>query len=116
MKCGETSIGDSYGTVMATAQGQFCRLNITAKNIGDKSQSLDDSSQFVYNATGSKYSTDTSADIWAQVTSNDPWGTDINPGNVMTADILFDVPAGVTPTTAELHDSAFSGGVKVNLQ
>jgi len=29
---------------------------------------------------------------------------------------VFDLPKDKTPVTAELHDSAFSGGVKVNLQ
>ena len=41
---------------------------------------------------------------------------DINPGNSVTADIVFDVPLGGTPTTAELHGSTGSQGVKVNLQ
>jgi hypothetical protein len=40
----------------------------------------------------------------------------INPGNSVTGDIVFDVPKTTTPIIAELHDSAFSGGVKVNLQ
>jgi hypothetical protein len=29
---------------------------------------------------------------------------------------FFDVPKGVTPTTAELHDSSLSGGVIVTLR
>ena len=40
---------------------------------------------------------------------------DIITGSV-SGDIIFDIPKGVTPVTAVLHDSAFSGGVKVNLQ
>jgi hypothetical protein len=34
----------------------------------------------------------------------------------VTGDIIFDIPKDQTPVTAELHDSAFSGGVKVSLQ
>ncbi|HVX01062.1 MAG TPA: DUF4352 domain-containing protein [Candidatus Babeliaceae bacterium] len=116
ISCGETSLSDGFGNVEATAQGQYCRLNITAKNIGTQSQSLDETAQYVYDAQGKKYSTDTTADIWAQPSDQDPWSNDINPGNSLTADIMYDVPVGVTPVTAELHDSALSGGVKVNLQ
>ncbi len=41
--------------------------------------------------------------------------TDINTGNRVEAKVAFDVPEGTQPSTIELHDSAFSGGVKVRL-
>ncbi len=41
---------------------------------------------------------------------------EINPGNSTTGTIVFDVPDESTIVDAELHDSAFSGGVTVNLQ
>jgi hypothetical protein len=115
--CGEKTVGaNQYAQV--NAQGQFCRMNLTVKNTGDESQTLSDSAQVVYDAQGKKYSADSSADIYA---SNDnsatsTWLNNINPGNSVTGDILFDVPAGTTPVTAELHDSSFSGGAKVSLQ
>ena len=40
---------------------------------------------------------------------------DINPGNSINATASFDIPAGTPPGTIELHDSAFSGGVEVQL-
>ena len=116
IKCGETSLSDSLGNVESTAQGQFCRLNVTVKNIANQPQSLDETAQYLYSAQGAKYSTDTDADIWAQPSDQDPWDNDINPGNSLTSDIMFDVPKNVTPVTAELHDSSLSGGVKVSLQ
>ena len=40
---------------------------------------------------------------------------DINPGNQITAVIVFDVAAGMKLVTLEVHDSAFSRGAKVAL-
>jgi hypothetical protein len=117
VKCGETSVGDQY--LNRTAQGQYCRLNVTVKNIGDKKQSLAGSDQYLFNAAGQKYSADDTAGFYAQATGSSggsTWYEDINPGNSVTGDILFDIPKDQTPTSAELHDSAFSGGVKVSLQ
>ncbi|MBW4061292.1 DUF4352 domain-containing protein [Candidatus Saccharibacteria bacterium] len=115
LTCGETTIGTNpYAQV--TAQGQYCRLNVTIKNTGTQSQDLSDSNQYVFAANGNKYSADSTADIYAQPDSaSGTWLATINPGNSVTGDIIYDVPKGTTPTTAELHDSAFSGGVKVLL-
>jgi len=41
---------------------------------------------------------------------------EINPGNSLTGQIIFGIPKGQSPISAELHDSAFSSGIKVNLQ
>jgi hypothetical protein len=114
--CGIPTVGTNP-YAQATAQGQYCDLNLTIKNTGTESQTISDSDQFLFNAAGSKYTADTSADIdAAPSTSTDIWLNNINPGNSVTGDIYFDVPKGTTPVTAELHDSAFSNGVKVSLQ
>jgi hypothetical protein len=113
-KCGETSVGDQY--LSKNAQGQYCRLNISVKNIGNEAQTLDTDSQYLYNASGQKYSSDSTATVYAAPSSNSPWYASVNPGNTITGDILFDVPKDSVPITAELHDSALSGGVKVSLQ
>jgi hypothetical protein len=113
VQCNQPSVGsDQYST--KTAQGQYCVVNIKVNNIGNESQTLDASNQYLYNAQGQKYSADSEASFDA----NPSGGTflqSINPGNSVTGVVVFDLPKGVTPTTAELHDSAFSGGVKVNL-
>lgn len=115
LTCGETSVGSQY--LNATAQGQYCRVNVTVKNIGNEAQTLSHSDQYAYNAAGQKFSADSTAAIYADSGSaNSTWYNDVNPGNTVTGDIFFDVPKDVTPNTIELHDSAFSGGVKVSLQ
>ena len=115
IQCGQAQVGTNEFTT-DTAQGQFCLLNISVKNIGSESQSLGSSSQYLYDAQNHKYSADTSATIDNQPSGvSQTWYNDINPGNSVSGTIVFDIPKGVTPTTAELHDSAFSGGVKVKL-
>lgn len=113
--CGQTSVG-SNPYLTKQAQGQFCMLNLNIKNIGDQAQSLLSSNQKLLNGN-TQYSADDTATMYAEPSgTTTTWFNDINPGNSVSGTIVFDVPKGVTPTQAELHDSAFSGGVKVNLQ
>lgn len=111
--CGVNSVGDQY--VNKTAQGQYCVLNITVKNIGNEAQTFDSSNEYVYDASNNKLSADGTASSYDN-SGDEAFLNEINPGNSVTGNVVFDVPKGVTPVTAELHDSAFSGGVKVSLQ
>lgn len=113
IKCGTPSIGEGYST--KTAQGQYCLLDISVKNIGNEAQSLFSSNQYLFNASGQKYSADDTATYIAGGSAT-TWYNDINPGNGVEGTIVFDIPKDQTPTTTELHDSSFSGGVKVSLQ
>lgn len=111
--CGKSNVGSDYTT--KTAQGQYCLLDVTVKNIGTEAQSLFSGNQYLYNASGSKYSADDTATLYAAPTTSS-WYSNINPGNSVEGVIVFDLPKDQTPASAELHDSALSSGVKVNLQ
>lgn len=113
VECGKSSVGNQY--LNKTAQGQFCLLNVTVKNVGDQSQLFDSSNVSLYDSEGAKFSADGVASSYANTDAN-TFLNQINPGNSVTAVVVFDVPKGKTPITAELHDSPFSSGVKVNLQ
>ncbi len=115
IKCGQPSVSSADGYITKTAQGQYCLVSVTANNIGDQSQTLDSTSQYLYDSSNKKYSSDSEATIDVSPTDN-TFFNPINPGNTVSGVIVFDVPKGVTPTVAELHDSGFSGGVKVSLQ
>jgi hypothetical protein len=115
VKCGQPSVSSADGYITKTAQGQYCLVNITANNIGDQSQTLDSTSQYLYDSSNKKYSSDDAATIDISPTDNTFFNA-INPGNTVSGTVVFDLPKGVTPTIAELHDSALSGGVKVSLQ
>lgn len=114
VECGKASVG-SNPYLTKTAQGQYCLLNVSVKNIGDQAQSLFSSNQYLLNSNGQKYSADDMATIYNSPNGTS-WYDNINPGNKVEGAILFDLPKDQTPTTAELHDSAFSSGVKITLQ
>jgi hypothetical protein len=79
--------------------------------------SLDDSSQYVFDMTGRKFSADGAADIDLGGTNGQgsTWFNDINPGNTVHGKIAFDMPTGDKAIKIELHDSMFSDGVTVKL-
>ena len=112
VECGKTSVGSEYLT--EAPQGQFCFVTINVKNIGDEAQSLFSSNQKLLNAQSQQYAADDTATMYAAPNSSS-WYSNINPGNSVEGIIVFDIPKDQTPVTAELHDSAYSGGVKVTL-
>jgi hypothetical protein len=110
--CSQTRIGNEYfGT---DAQGQFCVVSVSVTNIGDAPQSFFGDNAKLFNAEGQEFGADGEAAIYLE--EADSIYTEINPGNTLQSKVVFDVPAGTTPATIELHDSMFSGGVTVKLQ
>lgn len=94
-----------------TAQGEFLNVHLTVSNVGDRTQSFSASNQKLQ-IGGNEFSANDSAAMWTQ-----SMNVDINPGNNIQAVVSFDVPANNTDNgVLALHDSAFSGGVKVSLQ
>ncbi len=107
------SVGSSG--LSKTAQGQYCLVTVSVKNIGDKPQTMFDDNQKGLGSNGAEYSTDSGAGLYAN-TDNPVWIGEINPGNQIKGVLVFDVPKDVQLTGLELHDSAFSGGVEVSLK
>jgi hypothetical protein len=113
VECGQTSVGQ--GGLTQTAQGQFCLVSVTVKNIGDEPQTMSDGNQKGIGSNGSEYATDSVAGMYLNQENADLWLSQINPGNQVTGVLVFDVPGDVTLRSLKLHDSLFSGGVTVNL-
>jgi hypothetical protein len=110
--CSLTEMGGEYlGT---TAQGRFCVVSLTVTNIGNSAQTFDGDNATLLNAAGQEFSADSGAAFYLEDSSS--FYEEINPGNTLNSKVVFDVPAGTTPTAIELHDSMFSGGVTVALQ
>jgi Domain of unknown function (DUF4352) len=110
------SVGDTSLGLGETAQGRYTVLHIKVTNISNQSQTLDDSTQYVYDARGRKFDADTQADIDGNPGNNGGvFLNDINPGNTVRGLLFFDLPRGDTAVKAELHDSMFSDGVTVDL-
>lgn len=114
IQCGVTSVGTNQ-YLTKTPQGQYCLLNVSVKNIGNEAQSLFSANQKLLNAQNQQYAADDTATLYA-APNGSSWYSNINPGNSVEGAIVFDIPKDQTPVTAELHDSAYSGGVKVGLQ
>ena len=111
------SVGDASLGLGDTAQGRFAIVTLKVTNIGSESQTLDDSSQYLYDASGRKFSADSTVDIDLSGANGQgsTWLNDINPGNTVRGRIAFDMPTGDKAVQIELHDSMFSNGVIVKL-
>jgi hypothetical protein len=112
------SIGDTADGLGDTAQGEYTVLHVKVTNIGSEAQTLDDSSQYLYDSHGRKYSTSSDADLDGNDTSNGGgvFLNQINPGDTVHGRLYFDLPSGDKAVKAVLHDSAFSDGVTVSLR
>jgi len=108
--CSKNTIGEA--PLSKTAQGTFCLVSVTVKNIGNEAQLLDASSQKALDEAGNEYSADSSAAMYLGDTST--FLNQLNPGSTVNGQIAYDVPVGTQLTKIELHDSPFSGGVTVN--
>lgn len=115
VKCGETTVGTNE-YLQDKATGQFCRVSMSIKNIGNEAQSLFGDNQKLLDNQGREFSYDSTATIYASSDdSGSTWFDQINPGNTVEGDLIFDVPTDVEIASAKLHDSAFSDGVEVKL-
>ena len=114
VECGKTTIGANQ-YITKDAQGQFCLMTINVKNIGDKAQGFFGTNQKLLNAQNQQYAADDAAGVYIDQNYSTLF-SNINPGNSVEGVIVFDIPKDQTPVTAELHDSSFSNGVKINLQ
>ena len=112
VKCGIAVVGDNP-YLQEKAQGQFCAVQLSVENIGDEPQSMFADNQYAFDTKGRKFSANSMASM-ADESSQVLW-EEINPGNAVKGKVYFDIPKGAKLTSLELHDSAFSGGVKVRL-
>lgn len=112
VECGIATVGTEF--LNETAQGQFCRIGITAENISDSPVYFFADSQKVFDSEGREFSPDTGAMIYDGGNA-DVWLSEINPGNSVTGNLLFDVPAGVTLDYIKLDGGLFNS-VDVSLK
>jgi len=111
--CAKSSVGSKY--LNRKAEGKYCVVSLSVKNIADQPQLFLGSAQKAFDAAGTKFTDDKVAGLYA----NDDTQTflqKIDPGGKVVGKIVFDVPKSTKLTAVELHDSFFSGGVKVTLK
>lgn len=99
------------GALKDEANGRWFVVQITVENIGDAEQTFFAGNQKIL-WDDKEYGGET-------FTWNGTNGEDLNPGVVLEATVLFDLPKGFPEggvgTILELHDSGFSGGANVHL-
>ena len=113
VKCGVPRVGDDI--LGEKAQGEFCLVSVTVKNVADTAETFVDSSQQAIDAKGATYDVDTGAGISAN-TDSSVFLESINPGNVVKGKLVFDVPKGTKLTAVVMHESTFTTGIKVPLK
>lgn len=115
INCTESTIGANQ-YAMDEAEGVFCRLNVQVTNNGTETVSLPES-QSVTVSEGNEYTLDVSATQYAQEDQTTGyWYEDIASGATVSGDLVFDVPAAMTPVSAMLYGSDDSAGVEVTLE
>ncbi|WP_433666914.1 DUF4352 domain-containing protein [Nocardia sp. CA-136227] len=113
IQTGIKTVGDNP-YLRKTAQGSYTIVSLTVRNIGKVPYGFSPSNQDVYDAQNRKFSNDAAAAINLQ--SDTSLYAEINPGNSITAQVVYDLPADSTPDHIVLHDSMFSGGATVSLR
>lgn len=112
VSCGSRTLGND--AVMRKAQGEYCLVGVTVKNLGDEAQIFAGGSQTALDAKNVAYSHDGSAEFTVNATTQ-AFLEQIDPEQSVKGTLVFDVPKGTELTAIELHDSYLSGGVKVRL-
>jgi len=111
VKCGAKKVGSEY--LNSKAQGQFCLVTMTVKNIGDEAQMFDAGSQKGQTSSGATVDADGTASLYANDDAN-TFLNEINPGNSLkNVVVVYDIAEDQELTALELHDSMFSDGVSV---
>jgi hypothetical protein len=110
--CGRDEIVN--GILRAQAQGQFCVVELSVRNVGGEGRQFTDGWQKAFGPQGQQYTADTRAGVVANGDGVAVWNV-VNPGNSVRAQVVYDIPPTATLSIVELHDSAFSGGVRVDL-
>jgi hypothetical protein len=98
VKTGIREVGGEY--LKERAQGRFTRLDITIKNVDDRSHYFDTDLRIkVEDGDGRRFSSSTPANVTGNP-ENDGWLTEINPGNSVRLFAFFDLPSEVQATRA----------------
>lgn len=96
------------------AQGAYTIVSMTVKNTSNKPQGFSPSAQYLFDSQNRKFENDSMAAINLQADTS--MYANVNPGNTVTAQVVFDLPADAVPSRIVVHDSMFSGGAEVTLR
>lgn len=110
--CTRTKIGRP--PLERTADGRYCVISLSVRNIAEESQYFLGHAQKARDAAGHAYGNDELAGVYANRDTK-TFPQKLDPGDRVTGKLVFDVPRPTKLTTLELHDSLLSGGVEITL-
>lgn len=113
LDCSRTTVGLEY--LKRTADGKYCVVSLSVRNIADGSQYFLGHAQKAFDAAGKSYGNDELAGVYAN-RDTQTFLQKLEPGERVTGKLVFDIPKRVRLTTLELHDSLLSGGVVIALR
>lgn len=97
------------------AQGQFCLVSLSVKNVGQKQGQFQEFSQSAFGQDGTKYGTDSGASLYLNP-GHVTFGLDsVNPGVESSGTLAFDIPKGAGLAYLTLHETMSSTGAKVTI-
>lgn len=92
--------------------GQYCVVNLSVQNKDPGNVAIfPGAGQYVVTADDTKVRSASDAGFLANEGHLDVWF--IDPAEIVTLKLVFDIPVDAAVSTIELHDSLFSGGVTV---
>jgi hypothetical protein len=100
--------------VQKNAAGQYCIVELTVRNIGDKPQTFYNTNQEAHSADGTRYEPDWEA-TYDALNGDQKADEAINPGNEIDAIVVYDIPKDAKIQTLKLHDSGMSNGVVIRI-
>ena len=111
--CGATQV---VGATTRTAQGKFCALALSIKNVGRSPVTFVARSQTLADANQRRFEVDPDATADHPANAGQDMLTPvINPGNEVSGVLVFDIPLEDRPTTATLHAGPGGFGAMVLL-
>jgi len=112
LECGQQSLGGPG--LERQARGQLCEVEVHVRNFGSDTRKVNVGSQKLYDSTGRAFSADGGA--WLYLPASAAFfREEINPGNELTATLVYDIAADAVPARLVVHDSPFSGGATITL-
>ncbi|HEX2770895.1 MAG TPA: DUF4352 domain-containing protein, partial [Micromonosporaceae bacterium] len=112
IQCNVPRVGDQY--VSQVAVGQFCLVDVTVRNAGDRPATFDDSLQRAYGPGDRQYGVDQTAGMIVNA-AQPLFMAPINPGNQVSAVLVYDIPTDTRLSRILLRASADSRGVLVKV-
>ena len=107
--CGIPSVGEE--PFASVAQGEYCQLDLTLTNTGDRAVLFNASEVDAY-AGDVEYQADAEASLYVE---GNAFLEDINPGNTLASTLFFDVPPGTPLDRVVLGAGFLAEGVTIRL-